>query len=258
MGYSPVGHPIMSVHFYCLGGLIIDTGQSHMRRFALEALEGRNVDAILLTHHHEDHSGNAAAFHREYKAPVYGHPLTAAKLARNCRILPYQHLIWGASTPVSVTPMPAAIETDQYRLLPIHTPGHSKDHLVYYEETHGWLFAGDLYIGERIKFFRSDENIDHQIRSLQTILAYDFDTLFCAHNPCETDGKRRLARKLDYLREIMQRVDDLRGRGYSEKEIIRRLDPRTDRRVKWITMGNASFANMVRSAIQATGSKAGQ
>jgi hypothetical protein len=39
-------------------------------------------------------------------------------------------------------------------------------------------------------------------------------------------------------------------RGYPLREIIKRLDPKTDRRVKWITMGNASFANMVRSALK--------
>lgn len=35
--------------------------------------------------------------------------------------------------------------------------------LCYLESQHGWLFSGDLYLGERIKFFRSDEKIDQQI-----------------------------------------------------------------------------------------------
>lgn len=250
LGYGPIGPPLMGVYFYYLDGVLIDTGQSNMRRHALAALEGLPIHAILLTHHHEDHSGNAAAFQNQSRAPVYGHALAAAKLARGYPILPYQRLVWGRSARLRVVPFPDRIESGPYRLEPVATPGHSKDHMVFLEKNQGWLFAGDLFIGERIKFFRSDENIHQQIDSLEKVLALDFDALFCAHNPCPQNGKRHLARKLDFLRELREKVGDLNGRGYPEKEIIRRLDPRTDRQVKWITMGNASFANMVRSALR--------
>jgi glyoxylase-like metal-dependent hydrolase (beta-lactamase superfamily II) len=115
----------------------------------------------------------------------------------------------------------------------------------------GWLFSGDLYLGDRIKFFRSDEKIDQQIRSLQTVLRYDFEALFCGHNPVLKSGRSRLHRKLAYLEEITGRVRLLAAKGLPEREIIRRLDRRQDRLVKIVTMGNASFANMVRSAIRA-------
>jgi hypothetical protein len=54
-----------------------------------------------------------------------------------------------------------------------------------------------------------------------------------------------------YLEEITGRVRLLAAKGLSEREIIRRLDRRQDRLVKIVTMGNASFANMVRSALRA-------
>jgi hypothetical protein len=38
-------------------------------------------------------------------------------------------------------------------------------------------------------------------------------------------------------------------KGHSEKAIIKALDPRNDRGIKLITMGNVCFANMVRSAM---------
>jgi len=41
-------------------------------------------------------------------------------------------------------------------------------------------------------------------------------------------------------------------KGSSEKAIIKNLDTKNDRWVKWIAMGNVSFANMVRSAMHAT------
>jgi len=247
MGYGLVGPPLMSVYFYYLDGLLIDTGQRHMQREALSAVAGRPVHTILLTHHHEDHSGNAAALQRRTDATVRGHTMTAAKLAAGYRILPYQHLVWGRAQPLEVTPLEGAIESNRYRLLPVETPGHSKDHVVYLEENEGWLFSGDLFIGERIKFFRSDEDLGAQVDSLERVLQYDFETLFCAHNPRLQDGREALRRKLAYLKGLREEIQALDRRGYPLREIIKRLDPKTDRRVKWITLGNASFANMVRS-----------
>jgi glyoxylase-like metal-dependent hydrolase (beta-lactamase superfamily II) len=221
-----------------------------MQRHALEAIGGFPVHHILLTHHHEDHSGNAAAFQKQTGATVRGHARTAAKLQKGFRILPYQYLVWGRTTPVIMKPLTAPIESDLHVLTPVATPGHSKDHLVFLEKNYGWLFSGDLYIGERIKFFRSDEDIDAQIHSLQQVMQLDFDTLFCAHNPCLQNGKQHLSRKLDFLVTLKQKVMALHQKGNSTREIVRRLDPGTDRRVKWVTMGNASFANMVRSALK--------
>jgi len=252
MGFSPLGPPLMSVHFYYLDGLLIDTGQHHMQTEALAAMADLPVREILLTHHHEDHSGNAAAFQRQFGAPVRGHALAATKLAAGYRIRPYQHLVWGQAQPVRLAPLNGIVESSRYRLRPVETPGHSKDHVVYFEKNEGWLFSGDLFIGERIKFFRSDEDLGAQIASLRDILRLDFEVLFCAHNPCLQGGKQSLARKLDFLSALREAVQFLHRQGYPLREIIQRLDPKTDRRVKWITMGNASFANMVRSALRST------
>ena len=192
LGYSPIGPPIMSVYFYYLNGLLIDTGQHHMQRHALDAIGDLTVRQILLTHHHEDHSGNAAAFQKKTGAPVRGHILTASKLRKGYRIRLYQHLIWGRTAPVGMATLDNSIHSDPYALVPVETPGHSKDHVVFLEKNFGWLFSGDLYIGERIKFFRSDEDLDAQIHSLQKVMRLDFDTLFCAHNPCPKNGKRHI------------------------------------------------------------------
>ena len=156
----------------------------------------------------------------------------------------------GKSEDVKVKPLGAAIESERFTFRPIHTPGHSKDHTVFLEEKNGWLFSGDLYLGERIKYFRSDEKIYDQIDSLKKMRKYDFDALFCAHNPCREEGKPRLAQKLQFLEDIVGRVQQLKEQELSENAIIKLMDPNKDRWVKLMTMGNVSFANMVRSAIR--------
>ena len=250
LGFGPVGPPLMTVIVYRLGDTIVDAGQRHMVKPLLALLEKKPPRRILLTHHHEDHSGNAAIISNRFRAEVLGHRLTAAKLRARFPIRLYQHYLWGKSEPVTVSPLPPVVETGGFRFRPIHTPGHSKDHTAYLEENNGWLFSGDVYLGDRIKFFRADEHFAPQIDSIKALLSLDFDALFCAHNPAPTGGRDRLVCKLAFLEELYGRIGDLRARGFSSRAIIHRLDPGLDRTVRFITMGNVSFANMVRSALE--------
>ncbi len=249
LGYSPIGSPLMSVLIYIVDGLVIDTGQHHMAKAVKGLLHEKKISRIIITHHHEDHSGNAAMISDLHAAPIMGHPLAAAKLKHGFSIRPYQHLVWGKAPPADVIPLESAVETDRYTFMPVETPGHSKDHIVLWEKQHGWLFAGDLYLGERIKYYRSDERLDHQIASLKKVLELEFDILFCAHNPCFANGKSKVRNKLQFLEDFYGQIKILAAKGFSEKAVIKALDPGKDRFVKWITIGNVSFANMVRSAM---------
>jgi glyoxylase-like metal-dependent hydrolase (beta-lactamase superfamily II) len=251
LGYGIIGRPLMNVYCYLIGDTLIDCGQARMADEMKSFVSTHRINQLLLTHHHEDHSGNAAMIAKVCSAEVMGHPVTVHKMTHIRPILPYQHLVWGQAQEVAVSPLPPVVTSDGLRFLPIHSPGHSKDHTVYLEVQNGWLFSGDLYLGDRIKFFRIDEKIDQQIQSLQIVLQHDFTALFCAHNPVLKNGRDRLSRKLEYLQEIAGTVRMLAAKGLPEREIIRRLDRRQDRFVKFFTMGNASFANMIRSAIRA-------
>ena len=94
---------------------------------------------------------------------------------------PHQRYVWSKADAVEATSFKESIETDSFKFKPIHTPGHSKDHIVYLEEKDGWLFSGDLYLAGRIKYFRSDERLNDQITSLKKVLEFDFEVLFCTH-----------------------------------------------------------------------------
>ena len=114
---------------------------------------------------------------------------------------------------------------------------------------YGWLFSGDLYLAERIKYFRTDEKFLDQINSLKKVLELDFEILFCSHNPCLKNGKLKLKNKLQYLEDLYGRIRSLLQEGLSENAIIKKLRTRNDRVAKWLTLGNVSFTNMIRSAI---------
>lgn len=249
LGFSPFGRPLMSVHMYVVDSVVIDTAQRHMQADVMALLADHDVDLVFLTHYHEDHSGNAAAIHQKYTADVLGHHLTAEKMNGLLNILPYQHLVWGKAEQVRLSPLPDRIETGRCCFTPVHTPGHSKDHTVYLETRNGWLFSGDLYLGDRIKYFRSDEKFRDQIDSLKIVLNLDFGPLFCGHRPILENGRSRIAAKLAFLEEFYGKVRELNQKGLNASEIVSLLDPRQDTLVKWVTLGNACFANMVRSAL---------
>ncbi|MCP4106786.1 MAG: MBL fold metallo-hydrolase [Desulfobacteraceae bacterium] len=250
LGYSPIGRPFVTVLFYIADGVMIDTGQTNMRKYVAEFIKQKDLKYVLLTHHHEDHTGNAAMIRKMHDTDVLGHPLMIRKMQTGYNIMPYQHLLFGKAKKVSVLPYPPVIESDNICFRPVHTPGHSKDHTVYLVEEKGWLFSGDLYVGEKIKYFRADENIADQIRSLKKILKYDFKSLYCAHRPCPENGKIHIQRKLNYLEEFCGNVRMLSEKGYSETAIAKKLGNRSDRNVRLFTMGNVSFGHMVRSAVK--------
>jgi len=251
LGYGLLGKPIMNVHFFLVDEICIDTAQSLMRKNVLGIIREKKINRVLLTHFHEDHSGNAAAVSKVKTVPVFGHPITIQKMKAGFSILPYQHMIWGASEKIEMIPLPSIVHSNSISLVPIHTPGHSEDHTCYLEKNEGWLFSGDLYLAPRIKYFRADEKMEDTIQSLRKVLALDFQTLFCAHNPELTDGKKKIREKLNYLQNFYGQVDTLYRRGLNEKEIMKNLPYKETCLVKTMTMGNVSLAQMVRSAVNA-------
>ncbi len=256
LGKGIVGQPKMCAYFYIIKGVIIDTGPSNMSRYFDRITEDKKIDLGLLTHHHEDHSGNAALLIKKRGIPLYANTIAAEKLKQGFKIMPYQHIFWGKAQKADIKPLKDIIEFGPYRFEAIHTPGHSKDHTVFYEKNKGWLLSGDLYLGNRIKYFRSDEKIDHTIKSLKKMLQLDFDMLLCAHNPQIHRGKDSIRKKLDYLENIYGEVSHQYKKGKTAKEIMKILPCTEDKFVKFITYGNVSFLNIIRSAIEAIEKKA--
>ena len=107
--------------------VVIDPGpdvEEHVRAL-LSALRGATEVRILLTHGHGDHAGGAAALAKALGAPVYG----------------------PASTHFSPLSEGDSIPTDAGELTPLCTPGHTRDHMVFFWPRANILFAGDLLLG---------------------------------------------------------------------------------------------------------------
>jgi len=252
VGYAPLGKPLISVIFYYIDGLLIDTGAYNTRPSLQKFIQYNHVNQVALTHYHEDHAGNAGFLEKTLAVPVYGHSATVLALQKNVALKPYEYYMFGRLEKANITPLPKVIETDKYQFYPVHTPGHSIDHVIYHERNEGWVFSGDLFLGSRIKFFRKDEDIVQTIDSLKKTIDLDFDSLFCGHNPKMNQPKSHLGAKLEQLLLLMNEVEKSIYEGLVDKEILRRLRKGKEAHLAGIiTLGDVSYKNMITSAIGA-------
>lgn len=144
------------------GLVLLDTGfpgdAKRIRRVLTELGAGpKDVRAILLTHGHLDHAGNAAEFQAWTGAPVYAHPLEQPHLdgrfpyggwARVCGALEAAGRAITSYRPVAIdVPLREGMELPFWGgLRVVHLPGHTLGHCGFYSERHDLLFSGDLWV----------------------------------------------------------------------------------------------------------------
>ncbi|MBX6393914.1 MAG: hydroxyacylglutathione hydrolase [Burkholderiales bacterium] len=142
--------------------VVVDPGdaspvQDYLRR------EGLKLAAILITHHHNDHTGGVAALKRAHDVPVYA---------------PHDERIPEASRRVregDTVELPAF----GLKLEVLEVPGHTRTHVAYYGA--GMLFCGDTLFA--CGCGRLFEGTPAQMRdSLAKLMALPDDTrVYCAH-----------------------------------------------------------------------------
>jgi hydroxyacylglutathione hydrolase len=124
------------------------------------------LESILVTHHHADHTGGVARLHEATGARVWG---------------PAAESIPGPATPVA---QGDTVETFGLRLQVIEVPGHTAGHIAYYcpdLDGHPLLFCGDtLFSGGCGRLFEGTAG--QMLASLDVLAALPGDTrVCCAH-----------------------------------------------------------------------------
>ncbi len=263
-----LGKNMFSVHsFYLPDGTLFDTGQHHLEKLFIKNLDKRNINQIILTHHHEDHTGNTKALLEKYNplTPKGGREKENFKLYASQKTVPfitqgfgypinfYQKMLFGVIPTVEEKDITTFehledIHTPLYTFTPIYTPGHATDHYCFLEKNQGWLFSGDIYVGN-VKIMRHNENIYEIINSLKILMQYDFDALFCAHNPRPENGKKYLQEKIDYLVNFCEDANFFHQQGYNISQIIKKMGKKEIYWVKFLTGNDVGLDFMVKHAI---------
>lgn len=191
---TPTLPPAAHTNVYLIGPdagpvAVVDPGSPYPEQQAIldRALERLPPAAVLLTHHHGDHVGGAAALAARWQVPVAAHPLTARRLAGK----------------VAVTQL-IADGDHAHGATAIATPGHADGHLCF--AVGDATIAGDLVAGVgTILIDPSEGDMAVYLASLERLLARPAMALLPAHGPVIRDGHGKLREYLAHrrMREAM-------------------------------------------------------
>lgn len=244
-GFSLIGTCIV----YRVGDVVIDTGPSNDWPAVRDYFQAQTINAVLLTHHHEDHSGNGAQFVSEFGTRIYSHENNHQALKAGIDLPFTRRKTFGNVRAFSPEPVPASTTTSNgFTLQTIHSPGHSNDLCCYLEPNEGWLFTGDLFVSSRLKYMTIEEDMSLWISSLKQVLSLPFDTVFCSHRAV-VQGREGLQRKLAFFETFRESVAQLQQQGMSARAITRKLLGREDL-ATYLSHGYMSKKTMVDSALR--------
>jgi glyoxylase-like metal-dependent hydrolase (beta-lactamase superfamily II) len=244
-----LGRPVREVSAYAFADLLIDTGPPTTAARLVEWCRGGPVRRVVLTHHHEDHIGGAAALQEELGLPILGPAGAVPIFAEGLRMPLYRRIVWrGQPRTFRAEPLGESVEGDGYRLLVIPTPGHAFSHVCFFEESRRWLFSGDLYVHERVKLLRRIEDVGQHLDSLRRVAALEPELLICDHAGILEHARERLSRKIQFWDELAGQARTLREQGLPVEEITRRLlGPEV--LLTYASLGDFSKRNLIRGLL---------
>lgn len=135
------------------------------------------IDALLLTHTHPDHIGNVEAITAAFGVDVYGFD-------------PSHDLV---DRPIADQEMVTLGDRDYEALF---TPGHAVDHLCFYNEDEGILFAGDLIFANgavgRTDFEGADpQTLAESVDRIVELVGPSIQEIHTGHGPSMTSDAGR-------------------------------------------------------------------
>ena len=178
---------------------VIDPGPedpTHLRA-VLEAIEGRPVEEIVVTHAHLDHSGLASALSARTGAPVL------AFGGADAGVRPAPDGLgggWGVDhrfRPDRTLRDGEKLGGSEWRLVALHTPGHMGNHLCLDDGERLW--TGDHAMGFATSIVSPPEgDMGDYMRSLERLIALGPRSLWPGHGEPVPDGLGRLRGLLDH------------------------------------------------------------
>ena len=182
---SPWTGPTGNNTYLITGGApaLVDAGigePAHLAALA-EALAGEPLGSVLITHAHPDHIGGLTAIAARWP---------------DIRVVRFG------------TPIDGPIQAGSTVLRAVHTPGHSPDHLCFFDEASRDLYCGDLVRsgGSIVIPGSKGGSVRHYLDSLARIRGLSPRRLLPGHGPIIADPVAAID---EYLRHRLQREEQV-------------------------------------------------
>ncbi len=249
---SYMGRSLLTSGVYYVDGALIDSGPANAHVEFASIIGGVDAEQLVLTHHHEDHVGNAGFAAKHLDRSPLAHAL-ALSLVRNPRPLPfYRQMTWGTPEPFEAEALGDTLPTRNHVFRVMHTPGHAPDHVTLHEPEQRWLFTGDLFIARRLAVATRDEDVTALMASLRSLLELPDCTMFCQHSGIHRSHQKALGSKLDFLLGLQNKAVTMHEEGCNVAEITRQLGIERAS-VKLVSRGEMSARNLVDGLLRDAG-----
>ncbi len=239
----------LNVHCFEVDGILIDTGAAALLEQFKPFFSEIDVDKIVLTHYHEDHSGCVQYLQQNYNLPVYMSDIRRLECMEKADYPLYRKLFWGSRPRFSALAIGQQFLSRTSSWSVIETPGHTNDHLAFLNETTGQLFTGDLFVSPKTKVVLKEESIPQIISSIEKVLTYDFDEMYCNHAGFVKNGRQALKLKHEYLLELTNQIEMMNEKGLTIKEINHQLFPKKYP-ITRVSIGEWDSAHIVSSVLR--------
>ena len=171
--------------------VLIDAGQgmpAHLELLAQQLGQRRvRLEQVLVTHGHGDHATGAVAIRDAHPHVTFRKHLWPAQDTRFP--VEWQQVVDGER-----------IDVGGDTLVAVHTPGHSPDHLAFWHEASGTVFAGDLVMATGTVLIQATRGGDmgDYLASIARIQALQPARLLPAHGPAIDNPDRFLRRHVEH------------------------------------------------------------
>lgn len=244
-----LGRPAHDVSAYLVEGLLVDSGPPQTATQFADWCAQHPVERFVLTHHHEDHAGGAAAVAERLGVMVEAPEGALPILAEGARLPLYRKLVWGTPRPVRARRLGEEVACGGHRFQAVPTPGHAFDHVCLFEPERRWLFSGDLFVHERVKFLRRIEDLSIHLDSLRRVLALEPELLICSHAGFVADARGAIERKILFWEGLGEEARLLSAQGCSLRQITRKLVG-SETLLTYLSLGDFSKRNLMRALLR--------
>ncbi len=195
--------PAPTINVYLAEDVLVDAGRSWDRRRIFKELEGTEISLLALTHVHPDHQGAAKAVCEARGVPLACHAddVEAMEGRRPIQEAAPENLVNRAVRAIWQGPphevgrvLEDGDEVAGFRC--VHTPGHSRGHLVFFRESDRVAICGDVIrnmsyatglpgIKEPPPIFTYD--VEENRRSIRKLAELNPSLILPGHGPAVTD-----------------------------------------------------------------------